>query len=242
MIYQKRNLEFEVLEQRQQLMKIKSYTKKIVGDVPKEYPQQIFNQLLAFQGYGFNECLDIHSLVELKDGSKIELKDVKVGDEIKSANNKFRHKYKNKLEYVADDKNIDYNKIIGLPINPASFAALNCFCFLAQSPRPTSAQLLLSSISRISLKDLRDLTFVPVNKLVHELSKELLKKKSPTAFLQDLAVTQVASSQLCGSISPSVYPQTVQSPPSSQDLLRLCTSFCSAAPQRMHVKVCAAAV
>ena len=30
----------------------------------------------------------------------------------------------------------------------------------------------------VSLKDLRDLTFVPVNKLVHELSKDLLKKSS----------------------------------------------------------------
>ena len=50
-------------------MKIKSYKKRIVGDVPKEYPEQIFNELLAFQGYGFNECLDIHSLVELKEVS-----------------------------------------------------------------------------------------------------------------------------------------------------------------------------
>ena len=67
-------------------MKIKSYKKRIVGDVPKEYPEQIFNELLAFQGYGFNECLDIHSLVELKDGTKKELKDVVIGDEIKSLN------------------------------------------------------------------------------------------------------------------------------------------------------------
>lgn len=36
-------------------MKIKSYSKKIVGDIDKSYPEQIFNQLLAFQGYGFNE-------------------------------------------------------------------------------------------------------------------------------------------------------------------------------------------
>lgn len=69
-------------------MKIKSYTKKIVGDVPKEYPEQIFNELLAFQGYGFNECLDIHSLVELIDGTKKELKDVEIGDYIKSKDDK----------------------------------------------------------------------------------------------------------------------------------------------------------
>lgn len=69
-------------------MKIKSYTKRMVGDVPKEYPEQIFNELLAFQGYGFNECLDIHSLVELTDGTKKELKDVVIGDYIKSKDDK----------------------------------------------------------------------------------------------------------------------------------------------------------
>lgn len=92
-------------------MKIKSYTKRIVGDVPKEYPEQIFNELLAFQGYGFNECLDIHSLVELKDGTKKELKDVVIGDEIKSANSNFRHKFKNKLKYYSDLDNIIYVKV-----------------------------------------------------------------------------------------------------------------------------------
>ena len=92
-------------------MKIKSYTKKIVGDVPKEYPQQIFNELLAFQGYGFNECLDIHSTVEMQDGTKKELKDVKVGDYIKSANNNFCHLFKNKTECCSDNRNIIYVKI-----------------------------------------------------------------------------------------------------------------------------------
>lgn len=98
-------------------MKIKSYTKKIVGDVPKEYPEQIFNELLAFQGYGFNECLDIHSTVELKDGTKKELKDVKIGDEIKSANGDFRHLYKNKLEMTSDTSNIIFVKVKNIYYN-----------------------------------------------------------------------------------------------------------------------------
>ena len=149
MIYQKRNLEFEVLEQRQQLMKIKSYTKKIVGDVPKEYPQQIFNQLLAFQGYGFNECLDIHSLVELKDGSKIELKDVKIGDEIKSANNKFRHKYKNKLEYCADLDNIIYVKVKNIYHNKKS---------LYQITTSGKKQIIASLNHKFKVCRLKDLT------------------------------------------------------------------------------------
>lgn len=68
-------------------MKIKSYSKRIVGDIDKSYPEQIFNQLLAFQGYGFNECLDVNSLVQLKDGTFIKLKDVKIGDQIKSMDN-----------------------------------------------------------------------------------------------------------------------------------------------------------
>ena len=50
-------------------MKIKSYIRKIVGDVPKQYPEQIFNELLAFQGYGFNEshsvAYSLYSAVDL---------------------------------------------------------------------------------------------------------------------------------------------------------------------------------
>ena len=92
-------------------MKIIKHTKKEVGHLDKDYPQKAFNQLMAFQGYGFNKCLDIHTLVELRDGTKVELKDVKIGDEIKSANGNFRHAYKNKLEYFADLNNIIYVKV-----------------------------------------------------------------------------------------------------------------------------------
>lgn len=36
-------------------MKIQKYQKKIVGQLNKDYPQKAFEQLLAFQGYGFNK-------------------------------------------------------------------------------------------------------------------------------------------------------------------------------------------
>lgn len=81
------------------------------GEISKDYPESIFNELLAFSGYGFNECLDIHSLVELVDGTKKELKDVVVGDIIKSANNKYHHLPKDKFEWYTDKKNIVYVKV-----------------------------------------------------------------------------------------------------------------------------------
>ena len=39
-------------------MKIKSYKKKQTGEVTKEYAENIFNELLSFQGYGFNKSLE----------------------------------------------------------------------------------------------------------------------------------------------------------------------------------------
>lgn len=61
-------------------------------------------------GYFRKDCV-----VETIENKKIKISELKIGDKIKCANNNFCHLYKNKLEYVADDKNIDYNKIIGLP-------------------------------------------------------------------------------------------------------------------------------
>ena len=61
-------------------------------------------------GYFHKDCV-----VETVGNKKIKISELKIGDKIKCANNNFCHLYKNKLEYVVDDKNIDYNKIIGLP-------------------------------------------------------------------------------------------------------------------------------
>lgn len=73
------------------------------GEIPAEYPEAIFNELLAFSGYGFNECLDVNSLVELKNGVLKKLKDVLIGDEIKSMD-------KNGNIIFVKVKNIFHNK------------------------------------------------------------------------------------------------------------------------------------
>lgn len=60
-------------------------------------------------GYFHKDCV-----VETVDNKKIKISELKIGDKIKCANNNFCHLYKNKLECVADDKNIDYNKITNI--------------------------------------------------------------------------------------------------------------------------------
>jgi hypothetical protein len=73
-----------------QQMKIKSYNKKQVGEVSKEYAENMFNELLAFQGYGFNKCLDPYStFVTLKNGKTVSLDEIKVGDFIKNETGNF---------------------------------------------------------------------------------------------------------------------------------------------------------
>lgn len=66
-------------------MKIKEFKKINVGNVEKEFPEEIFNQLLAFQGYGFNKCLDPYSTyVESKYRGVISLDEVLPGEYIKA--------------------------------------------------------------------------------------------------------------------------------------------------------------
>ena len=38
-------------------MKIVGCCKKTIGQLDKDYPQKVFNQLLAFQGYGLTKKL-----------------------------------------------------------------------------------------------------------------------------------------------------------------------------------------
>ena len=64
-------------------MKIKKVTKNESGsgEITMPYAEQTFNELLAFQGYGF--CLGYDTVVELPDNSFKLLKELKIGDKIK---------------------------------------------------------------------------------------------------------------------------------------------------------------
>ena len=65
-------------------MKLKNYQEKEVGtgEITKEYADKIFEELLAFQGYGF--CLGYDSEVEVKDVGKIPIGKLKGGEYIKA--------------------------------------------------------------------------------------------------------------------------------------------------------------
>lgn len=65
-------------------MKIKKYEKHEVGtgEITKEYAEQVFNELLAFQGYGF--CLGYDVEVEVKDVGKVPLGKLKGNEYIKA--------------------------------------------------------------------------------------------------------------------------------------------------------------
>lgn len=92
-------------------MKIVGFERKEIGELDKDYPEKIFNQLLAFQGYGFNHCLHPDTYVEKLGGEICRLKDLKIGDWIKSANGRFCHFFRNKFEYATDVRNIIYVQV-----------------------------------------------------------------------------------------------------------------------------------
>lgn len=54
------------------------------------------------------------NIVELEDGNKIKISELKIGDCVKGANKNFNHYYENKLHCVADTKNYSYNKITNI--------------------------------------------------------------------------------------------------------------------------------
>ena len=62
------------------------------GEVKSDYPETLFNQLLAFQGYGFPKCLSLDTVVEKEDGYEI-FGDLKVGDRIKAPNENFEDEF-----------------------------------------------------------------------------------------------------------------------------------------------------
>jgi len=65
-------------------MKIKNFRKyeSGTGEITKEYAEQVFNELLAFQGYGF--CLGYDTVVEKQSGDFALISELKIGDFIKA--------------------------------------------------------------------------------------------------------------------------------------------------------------
>ena len=70
-------------------MKIVSSEEKVCGELSKQDAENVFNQLLAFQGYGFNKCLSPDTEVISKHNGKIQLKELNVGDEILNENQEY---------------------------------------------------------------------------------------------------------------------------------------------------------
>lgn len=63
-------------------MKIVSSENKVCGELSKQDAENVFNQLLAFQGYGFNKCLSPDTIVISKERGKIQMKDLNLGEMI----------------------------------------------------------------------------------------------------------------------------------------------------------------
>lgn len=67
-------------------MKVKSYKTIQVGEIPPDYPDKCFDQILAFLGYGFCKCVwELCSVfVQDKDlnPTPVLIKDLKVGDKV----------------------------------------------------------------------------------------------------------------------------------------------------------------
>jgi DNA polymerase-3 subunit alpha len=61
-------------------MKIVSSENKVCGELSKQDAENVFNQLLAFQGYGFNKCLSPDTKVISKERGEIQMKDLKLGE------------------------------------------------------------------------------------------------------------------------------------------------------------------
>jgi DNA polymerase-3 subunit alpha len=70
-------------------MKIISSENKVCGELSKKDAEDVFNQLLAFQGYGFNKCLSPDTVVVSESRGKIQMKDLKLGEKILNENNEF---------------------------------------------------------------------------------------------------------------------------------------------------------
>lgn len=70
-------------------MKIVSSEKKLCGELSKKDAEDVFNQLLAFQGYGFNKCLSPDTEVISENRGKVKLKDLNVGEKILNEKNEF---------------------------------------------------------------------------------------------------------------------------------------------------------
>lgn len=70
-------------------MKIVSSEKKLCGELSKKDAEDVFNQLLAFQGYGFNKCLSPDTEVISENRGKVKLNDLNVGEKILNEKNEF---------------------------------------------------------------------------------------------------------------------------------------------------------
>ena len=70
-------------------MKIVSSENKVCGELSREDAENVFNQLLAFQGYGFNKCLSPDTEVISQSRGKIKMKDLTIGEKILNENNEY---------------------------------------------------------------------------------------------------------------------------------------------------------
>lgn len=84
-------------------MKIKSYQIKETGtgEITKEYADKTFEELLAFQGYGF--CLGYDTVVEKQSGDFALISELKIGDFIK-APGKIVDKYVKVIDILPNGK------------------------------------------------------------------------------------------------------------------------------------------
>jgi intein/homing endonuclease len=70
-------------------MKIVSSENKVCGELSKQNAEDVFNQLLAFQGYGFNKCLSPDTKVISESRGEIEIKDLQLGEKILNEKNEY---------------------------------------------------------------------------------------------------------------------------------------------------------
>lgn len=75
-------------------MKIKNVIEKETGtgEITLEYAKKIFEELLAFQGYGFCKCLGVDTIVETLNGSK-KISDLVCGEYVKAPDKDFNNIY-----------------------------------------------------------------------------------------------------------------------------------------------------
>jgi intein/homing endonuclease len=70
-------------------MKIVSSENKVCGELSKQNAEDVFNQLLAFQGYGFNKCLSPDTKVISESRGEIQIKDLQLGEKILNEKNEY---------------------------------------------------------------------------------------------------------------------------------------------------------